>query len=260
MKQFFLVCLCFLSFQNLQAADWQQLWVQAVKKCRDKNYSQAEALFNKAIEATDVDTHPHLLVDRARLNMAQHRYKQALPDLDRALQSNQLEGKDRIRALVSRVIVRSQAGMAEGVAEDMETFRQLNTNGPKIEISHDRIIIRNVPDCKCYINLVKSLCLDAGICKKESDIQFLPAGIFLIERTIDTCFVPYQEADCLAAAVWSSQTFTRLNCQIGSLLAIDFLKQLCQWSSLNDAASKMRTNPFEKLAAYIGTPCEPFWD
>lgn len=152
----------------------------------------------------------------------------------------------------------------------------------------DRIIIRNVPDCQCYKDIVRAFLLGSGICEKDSDIIELNSGMIIAERK--KCYCQYsartggrlpvqiiQEAnqrkqnaiqDCKwwcdkGALGWTAlcvKYFKRWECQTSCIYAVDFVKDGCYWCCSEGDFYEKCIKPFDDVLKYMRQPCEPSWD
>ncbi len=183
----FLFLYIFFSY-GILTAEWRNSWINALNDCNNKNYLSAEQGFNEAIaelEGSGDMHHPFVYVDRARLFLLCGRYKEALPDLDKAISSDKLANKDRVRAVVSRIAVYTHLEMNQSALDDLKYFREIYTDAPQAEYLNDKIIIRNIPSNDFFKNIMSILYVNSGICNSKSDINML--GSTWIINTSDKC-------------------------------------------------------------------------
>ncbi len=263
------------------ANSWENHWAKAVEYCSCQNYEAAESEFCLSIdflENINDENHPHVWVDRARLYALQARYSEALLDLNKALASKNLKENDRIRGLVTRMVTCMNLEMEDQALADYHEFKRISPNFPKVEFTKERVIIRNMPDCKCYKTVVKSLLVNSGICEKESDIQMLDSGICIAKKK--SCHCGCDKAKEMAAKTtneddsrywcdklnlsgmaWCSKVFKRWDCQTACFFAVDVIKDVCYWCCKGGNLYKKCIKPFEDIVSYMDiSNCDPYWD
>jgi hypothetical protein len=278
----------------MNASSWQDYWIKAVENCDQRSYDVANEMFDLAIAYMEKEgdtNHPYVYVDRARLNLLLEKNELAIADLDKALANDKITQQEKSRAAISRMIARSRLGMDKGVLEDLKLFAETSENKPIMEKTREHIIIRNVPNCSCYRNLMTSYFIDSGMCESKDDIQMLNSGIWLIRRKgdcgcnkdeeksrLDNNFNPYiagskinrheQRDSCrawcdrmaIAGAGWCGKVFKRLDCQTACGWAVYEIQQGCYWCCDGEGFYKRCIKPFENIADYIQAPCDPMWD
>jgi hypothetical protein len=280
MLKFFIMIIYLLQCCFCYANDWQELWVKAAQYCQNQDYSSAEFFFNESIEkmeaAGDV-LHPYVYVDRGRLLMITDRYVEALLDLNKALSSKHLESNDKSRALISKVMVTSQIGMDQECLDTLDAFYESYPGRPRIQVTPNHIIIRNMPQCECYKSLIKTFTMYNELAEKEEDIQMM-SNICIIKRCKYTCSsknlllqkaaTSGQIAGCkstcdklaIAGAGWCGKVFKTTHCQIGCMIAVDYIRELCHWCCSEGDSYKKCIKPFEEIVSYMGNTCDPMWD
>ncbi len=170
------------SFSLLPAVSWQEEWTKGVEHCIAKEYLKAEENFNSAIKQLEEEnnlSHPHVYVDRARLFSLLNRDEEALKDLNVAIESQLLKGDDRLRAVVTRLITFYRLNMEEEAKAELEVFKSIYPI-PKLEVYKDCVVIRNIPECECSNELLKSF-LVSTFCENEDDIK-ISNGICIAKR------------------------------------------------------------------------------
>lgn len=281
MKQILMVLgLRLIMAMSCFANSWENHWIKAVEYCGSQNYDAAETEFSLSIvflENIKDENHPHIWIDRARLYVLQGKYSEALLDLNKALISNNLKENDRIRGLVTRIMTYINLSMEEQALVDYDEFKRISPNFPKIEFTKERVIIRNMPDCKCYKAIVRSFLIESNICEKEADIQMLDSGICIVKRkpccsrfgTTTMMAVQNGGDDCkywcdklsLAGMAWCAKAFKRWDCQTSCIYAVDLIKDGCYWCCNGGNFYKKCVKPFEDIGAYMDTTkCDPYWD
>ncbi len=297
MKKFVLIAIIASFIPILcHSEGWQEHWIKAVEYCEEKNFEEASCLFDLSIqgmEAEGVLDHPHVYVDRARLNLLLNRTEESISDLDKALSNENINAQEKLRALVSRFIARSRLGMEQGAIEDLKTFGELKIDKPTMEITRNKIIIRNIQDCDCYKKIMTCYFIHSGMCESKEDIKMLKSGIWLIERASDcgckNCKEKNQEdricdacgavvhaiardktnddscrAWCDRAAVgagtWCGKVFKSGRCQAICAVTVYELQQGCYWCCEDGNFYKKCVKPFENILAQMGQTCDPAWD
>lgn len=272
----------------MHADKWEKYWIEAVTNCDQKNYDKATEMFNFAIACMEKEgdtDHPHIYVDRARLNLLLDRNELAIVDLDIALENSKITQKEKSRAAISRMIARSRLNMDQGVLEDLKVFAETTENQLSLEVTKEHVILRNSPDCLCFRHLMTSYFVESGICTSENDIQVLNSGIWLIKRINDCGCNQEQTLDvnnrvvlkanspqeidscrgwcdrmAIAGATWCSKVFKRLDCQSACAIAVYQIQKGCYWCCDGEGFYKRCIKPFENIADYIKAPCDPMWD
>lgn len=295
MKNILVNLACVFFCLTAYASDWHDYWIEAVQLCNDKNYNEAIAMFDQAIacmEANgDVD-HPHVYVDRGRLNLLLNRNELALADLNKALSNEKISKPERTRALVSRLMVNSRLGHDQYVLSDLKTFGETYENKPVREETKENIIIRNVPQCNCYRNIMTCYFIHSGMCESKNDIKILDSNIWIIkkacdcgcneceeknqtDRVCDACgAIIYSQnnqqkiEECkgwcdrmaIASSAWCGKVFKDIRCQAACAIAVYELQQGCYWCCNGEGFYKKCIKPFENICQYIKEPCDPAWD
>lgn len=159
-----MICVC----TTLSAA-WEEQWVKAVQACQDKRYKEAEILFSGAIsELQDDPKHAHVYIDRGRLYLLLDRDEEALRDIEKGL-SYDLYGDDKLRAIVSKVVVLCRLGRHDEAEESRQILRTLQSS-PQLEVYDDFVIIRNVPECECSKEMLRQYVADV-FCDSINDVS-----------------------------------------------------------------------------------------
>jgi hypothetical protein len=274
------------------AEEWQNHWIKGVECCEEKQFNEASYLFDLAIESMEAEgvaDHPHVYVDRARLNLLLNRTEEAISDLDKALSNEKINYQEKLRALVSRFIARAQLGIEQGALEDLKTFGELKIDKPVMEMTEKKIIIRNIPDSECYRKIMTCYFIHSGMCNSKKDIKMLKSGICLVDRACDcecenldskdrrcdACGAVIQavtknnsEASCrswcdratIAGGTWCGRVFKSGRCQGFCALVVYELQQGCYWCCEGGKFYKTCVKPFEDILAQMGQGCDPAWD
>lgn len=274
MKHFFFI-LFLIATCHLSASNWEENWKNAVEYCHREQYDLAEQEFTLAIqqlESANDDKHFYVFVDRARLYALQGQYTLALPDLDKALLSNTLSTNDKIRALVTRIVVNVNLGLEEQALSDYDSFTKIKTDLPQVEFTEETVIIRNIPDCDCYMLIAKAFLVNSGICENESDIKVLPSGVCIAKRKNCDCdknaSKPMDVQECrywcdklaFAGLALCSKTFKTWGCQTACFAVVELLKDGCHWCCSNGEFYRKCVQPFEDIFSKMGKTCDPAWD
>lgn len=284
MKKLILTLILFLSLNSSIHAEWKDDWALAVQMCQEGNYEEAEKKFTKCIldfESSSNITRPHIYVDRARLYLLQNRYEEALKDLDIAINNPNLTKKELTRALVSRICAKSNLGISDGIVDDLTAFHESQAAPQEMEFTKKHIIIRNVPECECFKDIMSNFAVRAGYCKSVSDIKMLNSGTWIIERT-DTCdcgcgksfkglslsssnepgsCVEWCDYCAIAGSAWCAKIFKRYDCQVGCLSAVELIKRhICYPCCRSRNFYETCVKPFEDILAHMGNRCDPYWD
>lgn len=282
----YLFCTLLLISTSLNAY-WEDHWIKAVNLCNEKCFDQAENEFDECIaelESQRNESHPNVYVDRGRLCYLKGKNEKALLDLNKAL-SFELSQEEKERAIVTKIMVCALLKMDEDVLRGLDSLKQFSSY-PKEEITEKHIIIRNIPNCKCFRNIMSSYFIDSGVCESKNDIQILPTGIMIIERKddssefSDSCSAPEilnstfyikkgnDEATCInycskgavAGAAFCAGTFKTRRCQAACCVAVDMIKDRCNWCCGGGGFYKRCIEPFENIVCQMGNVCDPAWD
>lgn len=278
------------------AEEWQEYWTKAVECCEEKKFEEAGCFFDLAIqymEAEKVTDHPHVYIDRARLNLLLNQNEKSIQDLDKALSNEKIDCQEKLRALVSRFIVRSRLGMNQGAIEDLNAFGELKVDKPVIEKTEQKIIIRNIPDCDCYKKIMTCYFIHSGMCRSKKDIKILKSGIWLVDRAANCGCNDQKEIDSensicdacgavlgaktgdndsvgnckvwcdratVAGGTYCGRVFKSGWCQSFCAVAVYELQKGCYWCCENGDFYKRCVKPFENILAQMGEGCDPAWD
>lgn len=269
---------------NLLADDWGDYWSRATEAWNNDDFLAAEDNFNLAIaeiERTGDQDHAYVYVDRARLYLFLNRNIEALSDLDKVLSNDKIQGEDRARAVLSRMAARSKiGGMDKGVLEDLRTFGEIKADQPVLEETESKIIIRNVPNCGCYRNIMSSYFVHCGICISKNVVKFLSSGDCIVNKTSDhNCRKCNEELEnimanteaeqsckvwcdrcSVAGAAWCTKVFKSYRCQAACAVALLELQRGCYWCCEGGSFYKKCIKPFEDILAYMGNGCDPARD
>lgn len=265
-------------------ASFEDSWCKAIENCEAKDFIQAELNFSEAIikmEESKDNSRPDVYVDRGRLYMLLNRYDEALLDLNKALISPQLVQQERIRGLVSKIITCGNLGLES--RSELKELKRLYPNFPKIEETESRVIIKNVPDCECYKNILKSYYIGFGICENESDINIMRSGTCIVNKKSKTCNCKRKQnstisglsdsanrveecefwCDKLAKAgdVWCGTHFKTVKCQIACIAAVELINYGCHWCCTTGDFHGKCIEPFSDILAKMDSKiCTPDWD
>lgn len=262
------------------ADNWEDHWIKAVEYCEEKNYEAAEIEFNSTIsilETTQDKSHPHVYVDRARLYSLLERPVDALSDLNIALESNGLQEFDLIRGLLTRFFVHLNLKMEDEALVDYNKLKATDPNFPKIQYTHDRVIIRNVPDCECYKNSMKSFLVNSEVCESENDIKLYKSNILVAKRKACHCGCKesgielevspgvqrcgaYCDKMAIAGQALCGKLFDKFFCQLGCLYVVDGVKAGCYDCCRQGGIYQKCIKPYANFVERVGEGCDPAWD
>lgn len=261
----------------IYADTWSSNWAKAVESCNNKQFLEAEVHFTQAIELMEKEgnlDHPHIHVDRARLYSLLNRNEEALVDLNKAFDIGNLEGDDKLRAVVTRLITYYRLQMFTHAQEEVEVFKSIYSI-PKLEVYKDLVIVRDVPDCDCARQIMKKF-ISEVFCDSEEDVQLLPSGICIAKRACDCkcnekqLLVPpplastecewYCDKAAKAEDLFCAGSFKVFKCQAMCVGAVEFLKEGCYWCCREGGFYKRCVKPFENIVGAMGNTCDPEWD
>ena len=262
----------------LSSESWRNEWVKGSVALDQEKYEEAERFFNLAInEVIKVDAHDadYIFVDRAKACFYQKKYEQTFSDAQHAIELKRIKGKDLSNAYFLKYLAELNLGMDEEAIKDYKYLVEDCKIIPQTEFSEEYIIIRNIPDCKCYVETMKKLMVLTGDCEKESDILVLKSGIMIAKRKKDCGCGCSQKGgkqtleDCkwwcdkinLTAQAWCSNAFKKLGCQVMCLGVVDYLKAKCYNCCESGDFYKNCVKWFEDIGTFIDTSkCDPFFD
>lgn len=283
----FLLSLAF-SIESQCTQSWQENWSAAVFHCQQSHYAEAEGLFTAAIaelESLRDDAHPFVYVDRARLFLLLGRNEEVLSDIGKVIFSDHLTLNERIRAVVTRLMAHARLGMRKEVLADLRYFAEINEeNMPFAEITDKHIIVRNIPDSKCYKEIMTCYYIHSGICKGVRNIH-MANGIWVIDRATDfenedkiceACGrlikvrnpkeIAYKECKghcdraTYQATTWCSKSFKKTWCQVACVTAVYELQRNCHLCCRNENDYHTCIQPFEDILGAMDQICNPDWD
>lgn len=64
----------------------------------------------------------------------------------------------------------------------------------------------------------------------------------------------------VAGSAWCGKVFKAAHCQVACLLAVELLREGCNWCCAEGTVYKRCIKPFENIADYVKAPCDPYWD
>jgi tetratricopeptide (TPR) repeat protein len=261
------------------SASVEDLWIQGVEFYDQGNYIDSEIAFNTAIELFESDgnsCHAYMYIDRAALRSKLDRNTEALNDLNKALESENLVLEDRLRALLNRASVKSFLNMNEESEIDLELYNQLNPYKIIVHVLEDKIVIRNIPQSPCFINIVAAFSVASGICNDVADVQSLDSRICVVKRR--TCAECTQKNDAMAGSAegekkctgWCNKcaasgaamcgVFKSKICIASCAAAVEYLREVCAKCCKNGEFYKNCIEPFSRIADFMETKCDPQWD
>lgn len=253
-------------------ANWEDSWTEGVSCCICHQWHEAEKYFTDAIEQLGSDnTHPHVWVDRARLYEILSRDNDALADLNIAFSSPYLKDYDYERAVLTRWGVYLRLGMLEEAEKDLETFRRIHPM-PEVEIYEKKVVIRNLEDCECANNMIKSY-IAKVFCETPEDVV-ISNGVCIAKRKPTECGcikkAPKKDkvADCRewcddgakAGDVFCGGTFPDMRCKVVCIVAVETIKKVCYWCCAGGNFYGDCVKPFGDIVSKMGGYCDPAWD
>lgn len=284
----FVLALC-LVITMVNAQEWRDVWISGMECLEDQRWEQAEDAFDQAISMMEQEgdtTSPHIYVDRARLYCCLGRYEEAFRDVTIALQSSNLTRLDRSAAILVRQQVHVNEGRMDKAIEDMNEFRDTYPNIPKMEFTKGKVYIRNMPNCKCSLAMVKAYLLASGLCDSEKDMKLLPSGLFIatvkpgqcgcgctgdgdesheeIKQDLNELAVSCPGAcDTFAASgqAWCGTGFSHnYPCLMLCAATVELLRQRCHTCCSSGNFYQNCLKPFEDILGAMGKGCDPLWD
>lgn len=172
MQKTIILIFCFFFSSCLAESDWRNLWHKGVDYLYQCEHQEASHEFDQAValmSEEDLALHPYVLVARTQSSYVLNDYAMVLKDTELALESKHLTNYERLVCGIRRIAVFMKLG---DEATAVEEYKKYIIDCPlfaKWEYFEDKIIIRNVPDCKCYQSYIKERIM-ADYCEKEEDI------------------------------------------------------------------------------------------
>ena len=127
MKKILLFVFC---LANLNVSECLENWPKIIEPEKKKQIIQEEIFYDTAVkkmEDEQIIDHPELYVQRAGIKALLGKLEQAISDLGKAIQSNNLTEEDRIEAFALRAILNFSLGNKEAYRIDWETYKKLDT-------------------------------------------------------------------------------------------------------------------------------------
>ena len=277
MRIYFFICLVMIC-ANLSANEWKTSWIEAIEACDNKDFVTAEHSFNIAImlmERQNDMTYPYVYVDRARLFLLLNQNEKALQDVNQAIDSQNLKGKELIRAIATRITARGNLGCEDGYDADLAILVS-NSDIEMVE-ADNKLVIRNIPKCPAFREAITQFLIYSGTCNTRDDVKFLSSDICIVnqfcqqckyaakieQRTIEGC-KSWCDANTIAAATWCSTKFRDPRCIGACNLAVFGIQKGCHWCCNEGAFYDKCVKPFAdilgEMSKYIQSPCDPAWD
>lgn len=170
---------------NYNTEKVQNLRKEAVALCFQRKYREAEPVFNSAIDLMERDQtlyDPSLYVDRGRLMLRLDRSKEAIPDLQRAIQSEKLPKEELARALLSLSEAYSRLDNEEMAVEYIDLYSKCFPGPYTWEETEEETIIHNVPDDEVHREVLRYFNVNFGICEKAEDVRFDNSGNCYVKK------------------------------------------------------------------------------
>lgn len=170
---------------NISAKQWESHWITALEAYQNEDYLSAESHFNQTINLLESENnldYPVIYADRGRLFLTLSKYEEALIDINKALKSEKLKGRERTQAVSARVAARAKLGFVDGHEEDLNYLA--NHFETHVENTEEHVIIRNMPKCQVLRKSVSDFFVHAGICSCIEDISILPSDILIVKKAM----------------------------------------------------------------------------
>lgn len=92
-----------------------------------------------------------------------------------------LKGDDKLRYIVTLINTYFNLEMEKEMLEAMAILKEIQP-GPKIEICKNYVIVRNIPECDCSRQLIKTY-IAFAFCENEEDVKIIN-GILIAKRKV----------------------------------------------------------------------------
>jgi tetratricopeptide (TPR) repeat protein len=261
----FLFILLFLNTFNISATEWESYWIAAVEDCHHKDYISAEQNFNMAIEFMENENdleHPFVYLDRAHLYMSWDKYENALLDLNKAIHSEKLNVKERVKAVISRITAKKNLGFSDGYEEDLEFL--VKNFEIQFENTENYVLIRNMPKEKTRRESIIHSFINSGICRNEDDVKMLSSDIYIVNKhvglnmqLIEAC-KRWCDASAVAAIAWCAN-YPELRLIKACNSAVFEIQNDCRTCCQNGYSQDICAFPFGNIVAvmqkYLKAPC-----
>lgn len=280
--------------------NWKSHWIEGVTYTSVLEFGSAADCFTEAItiiENGNISGCDHVYIDRARAFMGLEMFERALQDYEYALLRGNLSESDKVKAVVGKVAISAIKEDVDEFINNMDEWKKIDRNFPKIEIDKDFVVIRGAPDCECYKRLTKCFLIHSGMCESSKDILMTKSGVCIAKKLCDCGCEDCQKREqsvricdvcgaelvfegnggeekglkediqkcknwcsriAVASGAWCARTFAfRPECTAACLLAVELLREGCEWCCAEGNFYERCVKPFEDIGAHMVGPCKP---
>ena len=247
-----------------ESKTWMDHWCKAIECCAADDLTEGVTHFSSALDQL---RHPGVYVDRGHAYLLLNKYEEALADFNKAMHSVELAGSDHLRCIEGRICAYAYLGRDSEWLQEIEAYKQFCPTYPQIEFSQDKIIMRNVPDCKVFQALVTTFLLKSKIIESEDAIKKYPSKVWMIHIQPSTpCMQDFiaqdrfqDELDRLRACqnwcerfagsgVTWCQVFNTTQCQAACVFTVDVLRNQCRSCCARGIDFRQCVIPFEDIS------------
>lgn len=177
-----LTCTLLCSFHCF-AENWQDKWAESVLLMENGDFVNAKKPLDEAIILMEQEEtlHPYLYVDLARLNLLSEKADEALPYLEKALESHKLSKQEQIRALATKIIAKGFLNRSDTVLDDLLVFKEL-IDLPVMEMKDSKLFIRSIPNNEYYKKMMTCFLIHCGLCYDKEEFSFLKSNMLVAEK------------------------------------------------------------------------------
>lgn len=178
------LCLLVASFSYSLENSWNEYWLSGIKYFENEQYSEAKEMFSIVINnmsEEECQQNPDVLIHMASINFRLGNFEDALQQAQELASFYRLSGQERLECGNLIVSVFWEKGMEENAIEAYFNYIASSPIAPKCLFEENKIIIKNVPQCKiCEKSAISFLI--KNFCEKEDDFQKY-ANIWVIRVT-----------------------------------------------------------------------------
>lgn len=267
----------FLLVASFVSADtWETHWTDAIQSIENKQWLEAETQLTTAIQMLELagdHFNPHVYVDRARLYCHLDKYPEALEDVSYAIDNEFLGAADQVRAILTRMHIYAVMNDEVAIMQDYNLYRKLCPNKPTMQVTDDRVIIRNTPDCKCFREMMTNVLVISGMCEKNTDIKWLKSGICIAKRHDCGCGCGGHcdkqalghRSECdywcdkgkTASLIFCQSAMKTMFCQGACIAVVEMMADACYWCCAKGNFYDRCLKCFDDLLKRIGEGCDP---